>query len=76
LLSEQIGGSSDSVQSAALRDWLNANLSQGEIEALRIMRGPLRVPPRRDAGADARYGLAGEPHLQHVITLNTKDTEE
>jgi protease-4 len=43
LLSEQISGSSDSVQSAALRDWLNANLSQGEIEALRIMRGPFAM---------------------------------
>jgi protease IV len=39
LLSEQLSGSSDSFQSAAFREWLNVNLSKGEIEALRIMRG-------------------------------------
>ena len=40
LLSEQVSGSSDSFQSVAFGDWLNANLTEGELEALRIMRGP------------------------------------
>ena len=40
LLSEQMSGSSDSIQSAVFTDWLNANLTKGEIEALRIVRGP------------------------------------
>jgi protease-4 len=43
LLSEQVSGSSESfesMQSAALGNWLDANLTQGELEALRIMRGP------------------------------------
>ena len=40
LLSEQMSGSSDSIQSAVFSDWLNANLTKGEIEALRIVRGP------------------------------------
>jgi protease IV len=40
LLSEQISGSSDSMAVAA---WLSANLSEGEIDALRIMRGPLAL---------------------------------
>jgi protease IV len=40
LLSEQVSGSSDSFQSAVFSDWLNANLTEGELEALRIMRGP------------------------------------
>jgi protease IV len=43
LLSEQINGSSDSMQSLAVGEWLNANLSKGEIEALRIMRGPFAM---------------------------------
>jgi protease IV len=38
LLSEQFNGSSDSV---TLSVWLNANLSKGEIDVLRTMRGPL-----------------------------------
>ena len=39
--------------------WLTANLSQGELEALRALRGPARdVPPRRAAGADAVHVLA------------------
>jgi len=40
LLSEQISGSSESL---AMGAWLNANLSKGELEALRIMRGPLAI---------------------------------
>jgi len=40
LLSEQISGSSDS---KAVSTWLNANLSSGEIEALRMMRGPFAL---------------------------------
>jgi protease-4 len=43
LLSEQFSGSSESLQSLAVREWLNANLSTGEIEALRIMRGPFTM---------------------------------
>jgi protease-4 len=43
LLSEQFSGSSDSVQSVAFREWLNVNLSKGELEALRIMRGPFTM---------------------------------
>jgi protease-4 len=43
LLSEQFSGSSDSLQSAALSAWMHTNLSQGEIEALRAMRGPLTM---------------------------------
>jgi protease-4 len=40
LVSEQFSGSSDSM---AVSAWLNANLSAGEIEALRIMRGPFAM---------------------------------
>jgi len=41
LLSEQFyGGSSDSM---AVSAWLNANLTTNEIEALRVMRGPLSM---------------------------------
>ena len=40
LLSEQFSGSGDSM---AVGAWLNANLSAGEIEALRIMRGPFAM---------------------------------
>ena len=40
LLSEQMSGSSDSIQSAVFSDWLNANLTKGELEALRLVRGP------------------------------------
>ena len=43
LLSEQLSGSGDSAQSAAITAWLSANLSSGEIEALRIMRGPFAM---------------------------------
>ena len=49
LLSEQISGSSESFQSVAFREWLNANLSQGEIEALRIVRGPFAMFRRGEA---------------------------
>jgi protease-4 len=43
LLSEQVSGSSDSFQTAAFSEWLNANLTKGEIEALRLMRGPWSI---------------------------------
>jgi protease-4 len=43
LLSEQFSGSSDSLQAAALSAWMHTNLSKGEIEALRAMRGPLTM---------------------------------
>jgi protease-4 len=43
LLSEQFSGGSESAQSAAVTAWLSANLSSGEIEALRIMRGPFAM---------------------------------
>jgi protease-4 len=40
LLSEQISGSGES---AAVSAWLSANLSSGEIEAIRVMRGPFAM---------------------------------
>jgi len=40
LLSDQISGASES---AAVTAWLDANLSSGEIEALRMMRGPFAM---------------------------------
>jgi protease-4 len=40
LLSEQFGGASEQ---AAMSTWLAANLSRGELEALRVMRGPLTM---------------------------------
>jgi len=40
LLTEQFSGSSDQT---SMSQWLSANLSKGEIEALRIMRGPLTM---------------------------------
>ncbi len=40
LLSEQFSGSSEQ---AAMSQWLTSNLSRGELEALRIMRGPLAM---------------------------------
>jgi protease-4 len=43
LLSEQFSGSSESMQSAAVTAWLSANLSNGEIETLRILRGPFAM---------------------------------
>ena len=43
LLSEQFSGSGESAQSAAVTAWLSANLSAGEIDALRIMRGPFAM---------------------------------
>jgi protease-4 len=43
LLSEQFSGSADSAQSAAVTAWLSANLTSGELEALRIMRGPFAM---------------------------------
>src|SRR3954452_21192435 len=43
LLSEQFSGAGESAQSSAVTAWLSANLSSGEIEALRIMRGPFAM---------------------------------
>jgi protease-4 len=43
LLSEQFSGSSDSMQGATLSAWMHTNLSKGEIEALRAIRGPLSM---------------------------------
>jgi protease-4 len=43
LLSDQLTGAGESAQSAAVTAWLSANLSSGEIEALRIMRGPFAM---------------------------------
>ena len=40
LLTDQFSGSSDQV---AMSRWLSSNLSKGELEALRIMRGPLTM---------------------------------
>src|SRR5438445_1304385 len=40
LLAVQFSGSSESI---AVGAWLNAKLSKGELEALRIMRGPLAI---------------------------------
>jgi len=40
LLTEQLSGSADQM---AMSAWLSANLSRGELEALRIMRGPLTM---------------------------------
>ena len=40
LVSEQFNGSSDSL---AVRAWLTENLSSGELEALRIVRGPVAM---------------------------------
>src|SRR5205823_10719563 len=40
ILTDQIGGTNDR---AALGAWLSANLTAGEIEALRTMRGPLAL---------------------------------
>jgi protease IV len=39
LLTQQLGGSSETAMSA----WLSTNLSKGELQALRIMRGPLTM---------------------------------
>jgi len=41
LLTEQFSGGSS--EQMAMSTWLSANLSKGEIEALRIMRGPLAM---------------------------------
>jgi protease-4 len=40
ILSDQLGGASDE---AAVGAWLSANLSKGELEALRVVRGPLTM---------------------------------
>jgi hypothetical protein len=38
LVSEQLSGSSDQM---AVSAWMGANLTKGELEALRILRGPV-----------------------------------
>jgi protease-4 len=45
LLTEQFSGSSDQsgMSQVMTSTWLNANLSKGELEALRVMRGPLTM---------------------------------
>ena len=40
LLTEQFGGGADQ---AAMSAWLSTNLSKGELQALRVMRGPLAM---------------------------------
>jgi protease-4 len=40
ILSNELGGSADRL---AVDTWLSANLSKGELEALRLMRGPLTM---------------------------------
>jgi protease-4 len=40
IFSDQFGGASDQI---AVSAWLTANLSKGELEALRVMRGPLAM---------------------------------
>jgi ClpP class serine protease len=40
LMSDQFSGSGEQM---AMASWMTANLSKGEIEALRIMRGPLTL---------------------------------
>ena len=40
LVSEQLSGSSDSV---AMSGWLSANLSRGELDAIRAIRGPFTM---------------------------------
>ena len=42
LLSDQLSGSSE-IQAQAAGSWLSANLSKGEIEAIRLMRGPFAM---------------------------------
>ena len=46
LLSDQFSGSSESI---AMGAWLNANLSRGELDALRVARGPLTMFRRGEA---------------------------
>jgi hypothetical protein len=43
ILSDQFSGSSEAMQSAAISSWMRANLSKGEIEALRAFRGPFAM---------------------------------
>jgi hypothetical protein len=40
LVSEQLSGGSDG---AAIAAWMAANLSRGELDALRMLRGPLAM---------------------------------
>jgi len=49
LLSEQFSGSGESLQSAAVTAWLGGNLTSGELETLRIMRGPFAMFRRGEA---------------------------
>ncbi|MBI3400426.1 MAG: signal peptide peptidase SppA [Acidobacteria bacterium] len=43
LLSDQFGGAGESAQSAAVSAFLTANLSKGELDALRLLRSPLAL---------------------------------
>jgi len=43
LLTEQLSGSGESMRAAAVTAWLSENLSSGEIEALRVVRGPFAM---------------------------------
>jgi protease-4 len=49
LLTEQLSGSGESMRSAAVTAWLSENLSAGEIEALRVVRGPFAMFRRGEA---------------------------
>jgi len=49
LLTEQFSGSGESMRSAAVTAWLSENLSSGEIEALRVVRGPFAMFRRGEA---------------------------
>ena len=43
ILTDQFGGSGDSTESVAMGRWLTTNLSAGELDALRAVRGPLAM---------------------------------
>jgi protease-4 len=43
ILTDQFGGSGESTESVAVGRWLTTNLSVGELDALRAIRGPLAM---------------------------------
>jgi protease-4 len=43
ILSDQFSGSNDTMESVAVGRWLTTNLSAGEMDALRAIRGPLAM---------------------------------
>jgi protease-4 len=49
LVTEQFSGSGESMRSAAVTAWLSENLSSGELEALRVVRGPFAMFRRGEA---------------------------